>query len=96
MHSTQKQGEINYYDIYARTQNERTVLFTSHPAWLGRCGPGDGIESAGANIRRVLRRSLCLWDHLVGQVVKASASRAEDLGFDACLRRGDFPGSSQT
>ena len=32
-------------------------------------------------------------DHrLVGLVVKASASRAEDPGFDSRLRRGDFPG----
>ena len=33
---------------------------------------------------------------LVGLVVKASASRVEDLDFDSCLRRGDFSGSSHT
>ena len=33
---------------------------------------------------------------LVGLVVKASASRAEDPGFDSHLRCGDFPGSSDT
>ena len=27
-------------------------------------------------------------DRLVGLVGKASASRAEDLGFESCLRRG--------
>ena len=34
-------------------------------------------------------------DRLVGLVVKASASRAEDPGFEFCLRR-DFSGSSHT
>ena len=34
-------------------------------------------------------------DHLVGQVVKASASRAEDPEFESRLRR-DFSGSSHT
>ena len=33
---------------------------------------------------------------LVGLVVKVSASRAEDSGFDSRLRRGDFSGSSHT
>ena len=33
---------------------------------------------------------------LVGPVGKASASRAEDQGFDSRLRRGDFSGSSHT
>ena len=33
-------------------------------------------------------------DRLVGLVVKASASRSEDLGFDSCLR--DFSGWSHT
>ena len=32
---------------------------------------------------------------LVGLKVKASVSRAVDSGFDRCLRRGDFSGSSQ-
>ena len=31
-------------------------------------------------------------DHLVGLVVKASVSRAEDPGLDSRLRRGDVPG----
>ena len=35
-------------------------------------------------------------DILVGQVVKTSASRAEDPEFDSRLRHGDFPGSSHT
>ena len=34
-------------------------------------------------------------DHLIGQVVKASASGAEDPGFESHLRR-DFSGSSHT
>ena len=33
---------------------------------------------------------------LVGIVVKASASGAEDPGFDSRLRTGDFSGSSHT
>ena len=33
---------------------------------------------------------------LVGLVVKASGSRAEDPVFDSRLRRGDFSGSSHT
>ena len=35
-------------------------------------------------------------DRLVGLVVKASASGAEDPGFVSRLRRGDFSGSSHT
>ena len=33
-------------------------------------------------------------DRLLGQVVKAPASRAEDLGFDSRFSREDFHGSS--
>ena len=33
-------------------------------------------------------------DHLIGLVVKASASRVEDLGFEFCLQ-SDFSGSSR-
>ena len=32
----------------------------------------------------------------VGLVVKASVWKAEDPGFDSCLRRWDFSGSSHT
>ena len=35
-------------------------------------------------------------DSLFGLVVKASASSAEDPGFDSHLSRGDFSGSSHT
>ena len=35
-------------------------------------------------------------DHLVGLVVKASASRAENLGFSSCLCHEDFSRSSHT
>ena len=35
-------------------------------------------------------------DRLVGVVVRASVSRAEDPGFDSRLRRGDFSWSSHT
>ena len=35
-------------------------------------------------------------DCLVGLVVKASASRAEDPGFDSSLRHGDFSGSTHS
>ena len=35
-------------------------------------------------------------NRLVGLVVKASSSRAEDPGFQSRLRRGDFSGSSHT
>ena len=35
-------------------------------------------------------------DRLVGLVVKASTSRAEDPGFDSRVLRGDFSGSSHT
>ena len=34
--------------------------------------------------------------HPVGLVVNASASRAEDIGFDSCLHCGNFSGSSHT
>ena len=34
--------------------------------------------------------------HLVGLVVKVSASTVEDLGFESLLRRRDFSGSSHT
>ena len=36
------------------------------------------------------------WDRLLGLVVKASASRAEDPGFESRLRRDFFPGLSHT
>ena len=36
-----------------------------------------------------------MYNRLVGLVVKASASRAEDPGFKSCSRR-DFSGSSHT
>ena len=39
--------------------------------------------------------SLCEGNHLTGQVVKASASRAVDPGFESCLWR-DFSWSSHT
>ena len=39
--------------------------------------------------------SCTLQHHLVGLVVKASASRAEDPGFESRLRR-DFSGSNHT
>ena len=39
---------------------------------------------------------LSLIYRLVGLVVKALASRAEDPGFDSRLRRGDFSWSSHT
>ena len=35
-------------------------------------------------------------DRLVGLMVEASASRAEDPGFESRLSRGDFSGSSHT
>ena len=35
-------------------------------------------------------------NRLAGLVVKASASRAEDSGFDCRLLRGDFSGSGHT
>ena len=35
-------------------------------------------------------------ERLVGRVVRASASRAEDPTFDSGLRCGDFAGSSHT
>ena len=35
-------------------------------------------------------------DRLVGLVVKASSSRAEDPGFESRLRRDFFPGLSHT
>ena len=38
-----------------------------------------------------VRETLCCTDHLVGLVVKASASRAEDPGFESRVRR-DFSG----
>ena len=36
-----------------------------------------------------------LWDRLIGLVVKASTSRAEDPGFESCLQQ-DSSGSSHT
>ena len=38
----------------------------------------------------------CPMHRLVGLVVKAPASRAEDPGFDSHFRRGDFSGSSHS
>ena len=44
----------------------------------------------------VTSTSSFLLDRLVGLVVKASGSGAEDPGFDSCLRRDFFPGSNHT
>ena len=38
----------------------------------------------------------CLMDHLLGLVVKGSASGVADPGFDSCLGHGDFSRSSHT
>ena len=46
-------------------------------------------------LRQELIDSCLFYDHLVGLVVKASASRAEDPGSESRLRR-DFCGSSHT
>ena len=67
---------------------------------LGRqCGPGPSPGAADSNPGRLLFRRRgpvpydpvvsCL-DRLVGLVVKASASRAEDPGFESRLRRDFF------
>ena len=37
-----------------------------------------------------------MWTGLVGLVVKASAPRAKDPGFDSRFHLGDFAGSSHT
>ena len=64
----------------------------------------DGLVRSGVHVICYLlptlllsfRRLLCLsWHRLVGLVVKASASRVEDPGFESRLRR-DFSGSSHT
>ena len=44
---------------------------------------------------KVSARTSCAWNRLGGLVVKASASGAEDPGFESRLRR-DFSGSSHT
>ena len=41
-------------------------------------------------------RDVNLKIRLVGLLVKASSSGAEDPGFDSCLRRENFSGSSHT
>ena len=46
--------------------------------------------------RQASQRISCDQNLLVDTVVKASASRAEDPGFDSRLCRGIFPGSSHT
>ena len=54
------------------------------------------LEGFAAQLaQRWLVLSACV-GRLVGLVVKAPASRAEDPGLDSRLRRGDFSGPSHT
>ena len=56
----------------------------------------DGIDIMGVYSSLLLTvTSTYNWFHLAGLVVKASASGAEDPGFESRLRR-DFSGSSHT
>ena len=57
-------------------------------------GPNTDLFSPSHCLVGLVARCLP-WDRLVGLVVKASASRAEDPGFESCLRR-DFSGLSHT
>ena len=60
-------------------------------------GDGACIYSLSLSLSSLsLSLSLFLRDRLHGLVVKASASRAEDPGFEFRLRRGDFSESSHT
>ena len=54
--------------------------------YVGNAGP-PSVADARADDLSVC---VCLSDRLVGLVVKASASRAEDLGFESRLRRDFF------
>ena len=56
-------------------------------------GVHDSLNDADG---RVLWTASPAGDRLVGLVVKASASRAEDPGFESRLRRDFFSGSSHT
>ena len=60
--------------------------------WVGWSGPV--LETRGLTIPRRNRKrrpaALFLLDRLVGQLVKASASRAEGPGFESRLRRDFF------
>ena len=48
-------------------------------------------------VKTVMKDAVSLTSsRLVGLAVKASASKAEDLGFDSRLSCGDFCGSSHT
>ena len=61
-------------------------------------GGRDGVPmslSASCNILYMYPSWPGWADRLVGLVVKASASKAEDPEFESCLRR-DFSGSSHT
>ena len=64
-------------------------------AWLTR--PKAIEESAARTPNSAKGKGGCTsLEPLIGLVVKASASRAKDPGFDSCLRRRDFYGSRHT
>ena len=69
--------------------------------WEGGGGVGGGmgaVQGEGGGMFCWLSHycCLCLTDRLVGQVVKASASKAADPGFDSRFHDGDFSGSSHS
>ena len=68
----------------------RACLITIHST-LRNAGNGRLIGSFTQSRSNVCANDIShIMDHLVGLVVKASASRAEDPGFESCLRRDFF------
>ena len=71
------------------------VCILDYQGWWGGGGAGEGDEAATVAFSLTSAMKYCLCQR-VGLVVKASASRAEDLGCDSCLLLRDFSGSSHT
>ena len=104
-HSSYRHFHHYLIDSYARLQTAVKKLRQQYPDSLLLDG-GDQYQGTlwfykyGGNVTRHFMNlvrydamvSLVISLCLVGPVVKASASRAEDPGFNSRLRRGDFSG----
>ena len=91
-----EQGQIQKYKTHAfktlKTAGVQTSML-KHPTKQFKKKGSEGRGGTGGKRRRTRRRNLSACFHrLVGLVVKASASRAEDPGFESRLRRDFFRG----
>ena len=91
---------VQYYSYKTATVHSLSVSFCCRKTLdVSSCVRVDDYTSSRHQVCKVGWTQLIIsppqWDRLVGLVVKASASGAEDLGFESCFWL-DFSGSSHT